>query len=95
MPFQLYTEWADTRTNGKVQGISYNHSVDTDGFYQHGYPLAHAMGGDGQMLSVGDDIRLDHLNRVNTRILYLRNLTQQLIDLIEALLISLFQRRMN
>ena len=53
------------------------------------------MGGDGQMLSVGDDIRLDHLNRVNTRILYLRNLTQQLIDLIEALLISLFQRRMN
>ena len=70
MPFQLYTEWADTRTNGKVQGISYNHSVYTDGFYQHGYPLAHAMGGDGQMLSVGDDIRLDHLNRVNTRILF-------------------------
>ena len=32
MPFQLYTEWADTRTNGKVQGISYNHSLDTDGF---------------------------------------------------------------
>ena len=95
MPFQLYTKWADTRTNGKVQGISYNHSVDADGFYQHGYPLAHAMGGDGQMLSVGDDIRLDHLNRVNTRILYLRNLTKQLIDLIEALLISLFQRRMN
>ena len=25
MPFQLYTEWADTRTNGAVKGISYNH----------------------------------------------------------------------
>ena len=70
MPFQLYTEWADTRTNGKAQGISYNHTNYTDGFYQHGYPLAHAIGGDGQMLSVGGDIRLDHLNRVNTRILF-------------------------
>ncbi|ENX26274.1 MULTISPECIES: capsule assembly Wzi family protein [Acinetobacter] len=69
MPFQLYTEWADTRTNGKVQGISYNHHVYTDGFYQHGYPLAHAMGGDGQMLSVGGDIRLDSLNRLNARVL--------------------------
>lgn len=70
MPFQLYTEWADTRTNGKAQGISYNHTNYTDGFYQHGYPLAHAIGGDGQMLSVGGDIRLDYLNRVNTRILF-------------------------
>ncbi|WP_308912230.1 capsule assembly Wzi family protein [Acinetobacter schindleri] len=70
MPFQLYTEWADTRTNGKAQGISYNHSVYTDGFYQHGYPLAHAMGGDGQMISVGGDIRFDRLNRVNARVLF-------------------------
>ena len=70
MPFQLYTEWADTRTNGKAQGITYNHSVYTDGFYQHGYPLAHAMGGDGQMISVGGDIRFDRINRVNARILF-------------------------
>src|SRR5690606_34464550 len=69
MPFQLYTEWADTRTNGKVQGISYNHSVYTDGFYQRGYTLAHAMDGDGQMVSVGGDIRFDRLNRVNARVL--------------------------
>ena len=70
MPFQLYTEWADTRTNGKAQGITYNHSTYTDGFYQHGYPLAHAIGGDGQMISVGGDIRLDRLNRVNARMLF-------------------------
>ena len=70
MPYQLYTEWADTRTNGKAQGISYNHSVYTDGFYQHGYSLAHAMGGDGQMISVGGDIRFDPLNRLHGRVLF-------------------------
>lgn len=70
MPFQLYTEWADTRTNGKAQGITYNHSDYTDGFYQHGYPLAHAIGGDGQMISVGGDIRFDRINRMNARILF-------------------------
>ncbi|MEW9150528.1 capsule assembly Wzi family protein [Acinetobacter indicus] len=70
MPYQLYSEWADTRTNGKAQGISYNHSVYTDGFYQHGYSLAHAMGGDGQMISVGGDIRFDRLNRLHGRVLF-------------------------
>jgi hypothetical protein len=70
MPFQLYTEWTDTRSNGSADGISYNHHVYTDGFYQHGYPLAHAIGGDGQMVSVGGDIRFDRLNRVNARVLF-------------------------
>ncbi|WP_104490023.1 capsule assembly Wzi family protein [Acinetobacter indicus] len=70
MPYQLYTEWADTRTNGKAQEISYNHTNYTDGFYQHGYPLAHAMGGDGQMISVGGDIRFDPLNRLHGRVLF-------------------------
>ena len=73
MPFQLYTEWADTRTNGKAQGITYNHSVYKGGFYQHGYPLAHAMGGDGQMISVGGDIRFDRINRMNARILFAKS----------------------
>ena len=68
MPYQLYTEWADTRTNRDAQGISYNHSVYTDGFYQHGFPLGHAMGGDGEMISVGGDIRFDTMNRLNGRI---------------------------
>lgn len=70
MPYQLYAEWADTRTNGKVQGISYNHSIYTDGFYQQGFPLAHAMGGDGEMLSTGGDIRFDSMNRLSGRVLY-------------------------
>lgn len=70
MPYQLYTEWADTRTNGKVSGISYNHRTYTDGFYQHGYPLAHALGGDAQMVSVGGDIRFDPMNRLSGRVLF-------------------------
>lgn len=67
MPFQLYAEWADTRTNGDAQGISYNHRNYKDGYYQHGFPLGHAMGGDGQMYSIGGDIRFDAMNRLNGR----------------------------
>jgi len=69
MPFQLYTEWADTRTNGDVLGYSYNHYVYTDGYFQHGFPLGHVMGGDGQMYSLGGDIRFDKMNRLNGRVL--------------------------
>ena len=69
LPFQVYAEWADTRTNGDVQGISYNHYIYQDGYYQHGFPLGHAMGGDGQMLSLGGDIRFDVMNRLNGRVM--------------------------
>ena len=69
MPFQLYTEWADTRTNRDVLGISYEHRNYKDGYYQHGFPLGHAMGGDGQMLSLGGDIRFDVMNRLNGRVM--------------------------
>ena len=70
MPYQLYAEWADTRTNGDVKGISYNHHIYKDGYYQHGFPLGHAMGGDGQMMSVGGDIRFDVMNRLSGRVMY-------------------------
>ena len=69
MPFQLYTEWADTRTNRDALGISYEHRNYKDGYYQHGFPLGHAMGGDGQMLSLGGDIRFDVMNRLNWRVM--------------------------
>lgn len=70
MPYQLYAEWADTRTNGESRGISYNHHIYTDGYYQHGYPLGHAMGGDGQMVSMGGNIRISPMNRINGRVLF-------------------------
>ena len=69
MPFQIYTEWSDTRTNGDVWGYSYNHHNYSDGYYQHGYSLAHGIGGDSQMYSIGGNIRFDKMNRVSGRIL--------------------------
>jgi hypothetical protein len=70
MPYQLYAEWADTRTNGEVRRISYAHTIYKDGYYQHGFPLGHAIGGDGQTYSVGGDIRFDVMNRLSGRVLY-------------------------
>ena len=70
LPYQLYAEWADTTTNGDAKGISYNHHIYKDGYYQHGFPLGHAMGGDGEMVSVGGDIRFDVMNRLSGRALY-------------------------
>lgn len=82
MPYQIYTEWADTRTNGKVNGISYTHSTYTDGYYQHGFPLGHAMGGDGEMISVGGDIRFDPMNRLNARLIFAKiNQSERLVNL--------------
>ena len=69
MPFQIYTEWSDTRTNGDVWGYSYNHHNYSDGYYQHGYPLGHGIGGDSEMYSIGGNIRFDKMNRVSGRIL--------------------------
>ena len=83
MPFQLYTEWADTRTNGDVKGISYNHYVYKDGYYQHGFPLGHAMGGDGEMYSVGGNLRFDAKNRVSGRML-LAKVNQSNLDINQA-----------
>ncbi|WP_336141802.1 capsule assembly Wzi family protein [Acinetobacter sp. 102] len=70
MPYQLYAEWTDTRTNGEVKGVSYTHHIYKEGYYQHGFSLGHAMGGDGQMYSVGGDIRFDTMNRLNGRVIY-------------------------
>lgn len=70
LPYQLYAEWADTTTNGDAKGVSYNHHIYKDGYYQHGFPLGHAMGGDGEMVSVGGDIRFDVMNRLSGRAMY-------------------------
>ena len=69
LPVQIYTEWTDTRTNGDVWGYTYRHGDYKDGYYQHGYPLGHGIGGDSQMYSIGGNIRFDKMNRVSGRIL--------------------------
>ncbi|PNK60513.1 capsule assembly Wzi family protein [Psychrobacter sp. FDAARGOS_221] len=70
VPYQLYTEYTDTRTSGDVRGISYNHSSYTDGYYQHGYPLGYALGGDTQSVAVGGKLWLDNQNFITTKLQY-------------------------
>ncbi|MGG1354821.1 capsule assembly Wzi family protein [Psychrobacter pacificensis] len=70
MPYQLYTEYADTRTSGEVRGVSYDHSTYTDGYYQQGYPLGYALGGDAESVAVGGRLWLDSRNFVNTKLQY-------------------------
>lgn len=68
MPYQLYTEWADTRTGGDVKGISYNHYIYTDGYYQYGYPLGHALGGDAESYTIGGKLWMDNQNFINAKV---------------------------
>lgn len=70
MPYQLYAEYADTRTSGEVRGVSYDHGTYTDGYYQQGYPLGHSLGGDAESISVGGKLWLDSRNFVNTKLQY-------------------------
>jgi len=67
-PYQLYAEYADTRTSGKSRGISYDHFLYTDGYYQQGYPLGHALGGDAESISVGGKLWLDNRNFINAKL---------------------------
>lgn len=85
MPYQLYAEWSDTRTNGEVKNYTYTHHIYKDGYYQHGFPLGHAMGGDGEMYSLGGDIRFDAMNRLNGRLMYAK-VNQSALEINQAFL---------
>ena len=67
-PYQLYAEFTDTRTSGKVMGISYNHHVYRDGYYQQGYPLGYALGGDAESVALGGRLWLDNRNFINAKV---------------------------
>lgn len=67
-PYQLYAEYTDTRTSGEIRGISYNHSTYTDGYYQQGYPLGYALGGDTESIAVGGRLWLDNRNFINAKV---------------------------
>lgn len=69
-PYQLYAEYADTRTGGEVQGISYNHSTYKDGYYQQGYPLGHGLGGDAESIAVGGKVWLNEKDFLTTKLQY-------------------------
>ena len=65
-----YIEGADTRSEFSTKDVIYQHYVYRGGYYQQGYPLGHAMGGDGQMLSGRVELVLDDGQRWSTRLVY-------------------------
>ena len=67
-PYQLYAEYTDTRTSGEVRGISYAHGTYTDGYYQQGYPLGYALGGDAESVAVGGRLWFDERNFINAKL---------------------------
>ncbi len=67
-PYQLYAEYTDTRTGGEIRGISYDHSTYTDGYYQNGYPLGYALGGDAESISLGGRLWLDNRNFITAKL---------------------------
>lgn len=70
MPYQLYTEYADTRYSGEARGVSYNHFNYTDGYYQQGYTLGHALGGDTRSVSLGSKLWLDNNDFIRAKMQY-------------------------
>lgn len=70
MPYQLYAEYADTRTSGEVRGVSYDHSTYEDGYYQQGYPLGHSLGGDAESISIGSKIWLGNGDFLRAKLQY-------------------------
>lgn len=72
VPYQLYTEYTDTRSSGEVNNASYNHYVYTDGYYQHGYPLGYALGGNTQSISIGGKLWLDSQNFITSKLQYVK-----------------------
>ena len=69
-PYQLYAEYADTRTGGKVEGTSYTHSTYKDGYYQQGYPLGHGLGGDAESIAVGGKVWLNEKDFLTSKLQY-------------------------
>lgn len=67
-PYQLYAEYTDTRTSGEVRGISYDHGTYTDGYYQQGYPLGYALGGDAESVALGGRLWLDGRNFIHAKL---------------------------
>ena len=67
-PYQLYAEYTDTRTSGEVKGISYAHGTYTDGYYQQGFPLGYALGGDAESIALGGRLWLDNRNFINAKV---------------------------
>ncbi|HBQ7654371.1 capsule assembly Wzi family protein [Klebsiella sp. CN_Kp105] len=65
-----YIEAHDTRTNMSRTGYSYWHHIYKDGYYQQGYSLGDAMGGDGQLIAGKVELITEDNQRWSTRLVY-------------------------
>jgi len=65
-----YVEYHDTRSNGHKKNLSYQHQVYKDGYYQQGYPLGDAIGGDGQLFAAKMELVTPENQRWSARVVY-------------------------
>lgn len=65
-----HVEGTDIRSEFGKENIIYTHFIYRGGYYQQGYPLGHAMGGDGQALSGKVELVLEDGQRWSTRLMY-------------------------
>lgn len=76
-----YLEGSDTRSGMKDTGIIYYHYCYQQGYYQQGYPLGDAMGGDGRRYSGKMEWVLENQQRLSTRLVWMKvNPTSQTIN---------------
>lgn len=65
-------EGADTRSGMRDTHIIYYHYCYHGGYYQQGYPLGDAMGGDGTRYSAKMELVLENQQRLSTRLVWAR-----------------------
>ncbi|HEY4714591.1 MAG TPA: capsule assembly Wzi family protein [Aquirhabdus sp.] len=65
-----HLEGVNTFSEQNIKNIMYRHGTYKDGYYQQGYPLGHALGGDGKMISGAAEVVLYNGHRLNTRLFY-------------------------
>ncbi|HAO0395733.1 TPA: capsule assembly Wzi family protein [Escherichia coli] len=65
-----YVEVHDTRSDMKHTGRTYTHHIYTDGYYQQGYPLGDATGGDGKLYAGRAELITENNQRWGTRLVY-------------------------
>lgn len=74
-------EGVNTFSGLNKKNVMYRHGTYKDGYYQQGYPLGHALGGDGKMISGAAEMVLNNANRINTRLFYAQaNDSNQIIN---------------
>ncbi|MWL97009.1 capsule assembly Wzi family protein [Escherichia coli] len=65
-----YVEVHDTRADMRRLNTVYTHHIYTDGYYQQGYPLGDATGGDGQLYAARIERVSKNNQRWNIRLIY-------------------------